>query len=306
MTKEGVKLYYFKAAAGNFGDDLNGWLWDRLLPNVFDGTCYHRQSNREGNDNEDTLFVGIGTLLNEQIPPSPRKIVFTSGAGYGHRPRIDKSWLFYAVRGPMTSAELGLPSNVTLGDGAMLLSSVEIPRPERRFDVSYIPHHKSASLGPWKRVCEDLGIHYIDSRDSVDEVLGQIAGSDLVLTESLHGAIVADTYRIPWVAISAHSHINAFKWRDWCASIDVAYRPYRLPSLSPTSRDRGIPSEFRRSTRIMRQRRLLKRVVSQANPLLSAEGIHRDVTDGLLEKLELLKHDFMVGRFESAYRLGSG
>ena len=63
MTKRGVKLYYYKATAGNFGDDLNSWLWDRLLPNAFDGICYHRHSSHERNNNENTLFVGIGTLL---------------------------------------------------------------------------------------------------------------------------------------------------------------------------------------------------------------------------------------------------
>ena len=31
-----MKLYYYKAPLGNFGDDLNPWLWPRLLPDIFD------------------------------------------------------------------------------------------------------------------------------------------------------------------------------------------------------------------------------------------------------------------------------
>ncbi len=28
-----MKLYYYKDVIGNFGDDLNSWLWDALIPN---------------------------------------------------------------------------------------------------------------------------------------------------------------------------------------------------------------------------------------------------------------------------------
>lgn len=306
MMKQPVKLYYYKAEDGNFGDDLNRWLWDRLLPDAFDGICYHRQTDREKNNQESSLFLGIGTLLSQRIPVLPRKIVFTSGAGYGRCPRIDESWLFYAVRGPMTSDQLGLPRDVAAGDGATLLSTVESPQPKRHVELSYVPHHKSAWLDPWKEICKDLGIQYIDSRGNVDDVLDQIASSDLVLSESLHGAVVADTYRVPWIAIHAHPHINTFKWEDWCASIGVAYEPHRLVSPSPTSADPKILSDFRRSARNLKQRRQLLRVVSRARPLLSSDTVHRCVTEGLLERLELLKRDLSRGCFESAYRLGSG
>ncbi len=57
-----MKLYYFIDPSGNFGDDLNPWIWDRLLPDFFD-------------QNADTLFIGIGTLLNHRIPYAAKKIV---------------------------------------------------------------------------------------------------------------------------------------------------------------------------------------------------------------------------------------
>ena len=31
-----MKIYYFKDPVGNFGDDLNSWLWDTLIPGYFD------------------------------------------------------------------------------------------------------------------------------------------------------------------------------------------------------------------------------------------------------------------------------
>ena len=67
---DAMQLYYFKDRHGNFGDDLNPWLWGQLLPEVLRGPS-------------DELFVGIGTLLNHRLPAAPIKHVFGSGHGYG-------------------------------------------------------------------------------------------------------------------------------------------------------------------------------------------------------------------------------
>ena len=87
-------LYYCKIASGNFGDDLNPWLWSRLAPEV----C--QVENK-------TLFVGIGTILTCRIPVEPIKMVFGSGCwGHGPLPRLDDRWKVYCVRGPLTAAPL--------------------------------------------------------------------------------------------------------------------------------------------------------------------------------------------------------
>lgn len=86
----------------------------------------------------------------------------------------------------------------------------------------------------------------------------------------------------------------------------MAYRPYRLLSLWPAPEDEGVVHSLRRSIRFTRQRKLLEKVVSQAEPSLSTDGVYRVVTDRLVEKLELLKQDFKSGHFENAYRLNPG
>jgi succinoglycan biosynthesis protein ExoV len=74
-----MQLYYFKVHHGNFGDDLNPWLWPQLLPELMQGAG-------------DELLVGIGTLLNHRLPAAPLKHVFGSGHGYGRKPVIDGQW----------------------------------------------------------------------------------------------------------------------------------------------------------------------------------------------------------------------
>ena len=91
-----MRLYYYRDPVGNFGDDLNPWLWSRLIPDLLD-------------DQSDELFVGIGTLLNQLVPKATRTVVFGSGAGYGELPEIYETWEFYCVRGPLTG---GLPPPV--------------------------------------------------------------------------------------------------------------------------------------------------------------------------------------------------
>lgn len=71
-------LYFHKDPLGNFGDDLNPWLWPRIFPQTFSGEVFHDPALRQSVPDGETLFPGIGTLLN-----------FGSNTGYGTPPTID-------------------------------------------------------------------------------------------------------------------------------------------------------------------------------------------------------------------------
>ncbi len=55
--------------------------------------------------------------------------------------------------------------------------------------------------------------------------------SKFVIAEAMHGAIVADALRIPWVPVKAYSHILDFKWQDWAESLALNYQPETLPEV---------------------------------------------------------------------------
>jgi hypothetical protein len=42
----------------------------------------------------------------------------------------------------------------------------------------------------------------------------------------MHGAIVADTLRTPWVAVKTKQGILDFKWNDWLNTIGALYNPF--------------------------------------------------------------------------------
>ena len=137
-----MKLHYCKTPSGNFGDDLNTWLWPTLLGENFFDT------------NEDALFLGVGTILNQKIPRTPEKIILGTGTGYQRPPKIDGKFSVFSVRGPLTARALNLPARKSIGDSAYLCLATssfkklfELPKKHK---VSVIPHHQTVATIDWK------------------------------------------------------------------------------------------------------------------------------------------------------------
>jgi succinoglycan biosynthesis protein ExoV len=214
-----MKLYYYKDPAGNFGDDLNPWLWPKLLPDVFD---------------EDTAewFVGIGTLLNHRLPSDGRLHIFGSGVGYGEKMRQDAAVKFHAVRGFKSAHALGLPPELAVTDAAVLLRKVDVPAPARVAGrIGVMLTGASLERFDWQSVCDRAGMVMISCHWSVDRVLAEIQSCDLLLTEAMHGAIVADTLRVPWTPITCSNIVLAFKWEDWLSTLSLSYVPEHIEPL---------------------------------------------------------------------------
>jgi succinoglycan biosynthesis protein ExoV len=215
-----MKPYHWESHHGNFGDDLNLWLWDFLLPGLRDV-------------HSDVLLVGVGTVLNDVLfPKGQRKLVIGSGYGYGAVPDIsDKTlWDIRCVRGEGTAAKLGLPSEMGIVDPAVMVTEMpEFQNLPKIHKKTYIPHWESAEFGMWDTVCEPAGLTYLDPRGEAMSVIRAIAQSEFIVAESMHGAILADAFRVPWVAVSTSTSINSFKWSDWAGSVGTQYEPRYVP-----------------------------------------------------------------------------
>lgn len=222
-----MEVLYYRDPTGklNFGDDLNEIVWRELLPkHVFEA--------------DDVLLMGIGSIFNADLAPlsrtrGKRVFVLGSGAGYWALPPGWEGWNILAVRGPLTAELIGKPE-VAATDSAALLSVLpQIVKlaPERN-DTLFIPHHSSASYGQWKKVAAAAGMTYMDPRWPVPLVMQHFSRAKLVVTEAMHGAIVADTLRIPWIPITIAPDTLPFKWRDWTLSLDLPYEPTLVPASS--------------------------------------------------------------------------
>ena len=215
-----MQIYYYKDSVGNFGDDLNGWLWDRLLPNFFDSDTSVRVSV-------------IGTIINEVMPKADKWFVLTSGVGYGHLPQGfgNDNWKILSVRGPLSAKVLGLGSDKYITDGAALLNTLAEfkPLPENeRSGVIFIPHHHAISVGNWEEVCRLAGVEYVSPQWNAVDVINKIRNAKLVIADAMHAAIIADAMRVPWVPVITSPQINTFKWLDWALTINTPYSPIDL------------------------------------------------------------------------------
>jgi succinoglycan biosynthesis protein ExoV len=225
-------LYQWRGRYANFGDELNSLLWPRLLPGFFDtDPAVH--------------FLGIGSVLDGRHPAAGLKLV--AGAGYGGYeppPRLDANWIIHWVRGPLTARCLGLAPALGLGDPAALLPLAGVPTGSRGDCIGFMPHFESLEFGAWARAAAAAGITLIDPRLDVQSVIAAIRSCRVLLSEAMHGVIVADALRVPWVAIEPLAAVHRPKWLDWADTIglEIAFRRLPASSLSEWMQVSGLAS----------------------------------------------------------------
>jgi succinoglycan biosynthesis protein ExoV len=208
-----MKLYYYQDPKGNFGDDLNPWLWSKLMPEVLD-------------DNPEAILVGIGSILDHWLPTAPMKHVLGSGVGYGRLPIVDEKFVFHAVRGYATAAELRLPSNLVITDAAVMLHRiVDVSKLEKSHEFGFMPSGHSERHYDWEKLCKEVGFNFISCHWSVDKVIDEIGKCKVLISEAMHGAIAADSLRVPWIPLMLDDTVLPFKWKDWLSTLDLPYEP---------------------------------------------------------------------------------
>lgn len=217
-----MKLFYWKGT--NFGDDLNPFIFKKLLPNLLD-------------DDMSTRFFGIGSILGDDLlndHKDSKIVIFSSGYGGYFGPLTSLNALnidVVCVRGPITARLLNLPSSKAITDGAILLKAFDFKSVPKIYKISFMPHWSSEARYPYEKLCNNLDIKYISPRSSVDQVISEILASELIVAEAMHGAIVADTLRVPWVAAQSYKNRYRVKWDDWTQSVGLTFKPLRLPQL---------------------------------------------------------------------------
>jgi succinoglycan biosynthesis protein ExoV len=97
--------------------------------------------------------------------------------------------------------------------------------------VGFMPHYASTDRYDWRSVCADAGLEFLDARGDFKKTLEQMANLRLILTEAMHGAIVADALRVPWLPLQITPTTYVGKWHDWSASIRVPIHFKPLPTL---------------------------------------------------------------------------
>ncbi len=257
-------LYQWRGPVRNFGDELNGLIWPRLLPDYFD-------------DDPAARFLGIGSILDQRHDPAAIKWVAGSGYGGYEAPiALDATWRIHWVRGPRTAAVLGLPLSLGMGDPASLLPLTGLSPLVKPSTVGFMPHFESNSRGAWAEAASAASVTLIDPSGDPRAILDAIGACRVLISEALHGVIVADALRIPWIAIQPLMPIHRPKWADWADALDLDLnaRPLR-PSTALERAWRSPLSRFHAGREMLEQRAHPLRCLGRAGHIERAAGALR-------------------------------
>lgn len=167
-------------------------------------------------------LLAVGTILDRariEIMTQKSNPVYVWGSGYRtnpvflrHSPKIH----WHAVRGPLTRDILWLPRDIPLGDPALVLPQMYDRVPNGK--IICVPHWQSVF-----RAKADLSVMVspLVKRDAVLDTVMTIAGADFVLAGSLHAAIIAHAYGVPWAFWGMCSDNDKVKWQDWTAYLGL-------------------------------------------------------------------------------------
>lgn len=251
-----MDLYYHATRHGNFGDDLNLWLWDSLLPGWRDW-------------DPQRVLVGVGTLLSSTLidrerGAERRYLVAGTGVGYGSGRLPDVSdasrWDIRSLRGPRSARSLGLDEALGIVDPAVMLPTLpEFRDTERSGRPIFIPHESTVERHDWASACGEVELDFVSPRGEAKQVIRRIAAAPLVLAESMHAAIIADAFRTPWVPVRIGHKFLLSKWLDWSDSLEIPLN--QVPPMFPTL-DAAF-GRIRRATSPWRDRK--RRQTNQAN-----------------------------------------
>lgn len=238
----------------NFGDDLNPYFFEKLLDEPV------RFANRTRRH-----LLGIGSILNTVSADS-----IVVGSGLLSREMTPKlpARRIISVRGFLTAESLGYhPGHV--GDPAILVARLFPRSIQPTYRLGLIPHHSQSKQ--WKQLiksdskgksqhslrissgnqtenefserllrqdvlCIDPSWHPLRVIDSISRCQG-------ILSQSLHGLIIADAYGIPngWLAPAAQMNGGDFKFVDYYSTTREPKRSMQTDSIKKFLAARDLP-----------------------------------------------------------------
>jgi hypothetical protein len=207
-----MKIFQHVDWRGNFGDDLNGPFFDEVAPGY---------KSYSGHDR----IYGIGTLLNNENGIIRNSVVFGSGYGYGDSVFCDeRTTKIIGVRGRLTAAALSLPSDKVIGDPALYIDKLRFAKNgiSKAGDSKIViaTNHRSNELWNFNNIDSDY--YFLDpGLISIKDYVETIKNAKLVLAESLHGAIIASVYGVPFIPVAIRAGLEQKKWVDFGSAIDM-------------------------------------------------------------------------------------
>ena len=219
----------------NVGDNITPYLYNKLGRQIkvgFRGKRILGAGSIINHGGSDTVVWGTGALpsyIDYSVP-----LVFD---------RI------LSVRGPLTAHLLsmaGVPEPTVYGDPGLMLSRVFEVHSPKKYRVGLVPHSSDADSAVFQGLRDSIqGSTVIEVRHrDVERFIREISSCDYIISSSLHGIIISDSYGIPNVGIRVGSNVisDYFKFEDYLLSVgrDPVRDYLSAPSGSYTGNNKDI------------------------------------------------------------------
>lgn len=234
------KLELFFCNIPNFGDALNSYMLDNLFQVDVDEKLVETAEMTAIGSILDVLLDSRARDNMVEISPKPIKIW---GTGFKVAPEDDVKLIrpveVSAVRGVLTKnileRMLDKKIDCVLADPGLLVSKL-YKSEEKKYDVGIIPHHTQKNepcmTGALNQYPNSV---LIDVTDNPSDVIRKISECKLILSTSLHGLIVADSFGIPnqWCVCSDKLVGGRFKFDDYYSSFGLCMEPIDITKVYP-------------------------------------------------------------------------
>lgn len=207
ITRHSVALAWFNKQP-NFGDEIS--------PLVIRATT--GMTPRWVSPDYEGKIISTGSVLSYA---RENDLIVGAGLIRPERRSLPKGARVLAVRGPLTAELLGLPlDDLVLGDpGILAARSLGISRAADRAGICLIPHYVDldATREILHRATPTGAIKLVDVRHGPRSVIEVVARSEVCISSSLHGLIVAESLGVPaiWTRVSEDITGGSFKFDDY-------------------------------------------------------------------------------------------
>lgn len=142
-----------------------------------------------------------------------------------------------SVRGNLSKERLenivGHKLDITTGDAGLLANKL-ISNVEKKYEIGIIPHFREKN----EPIFEEASNFYknskfIDLGENPYEVIRNIGECEYIISSSLHGLIVADSFNIPNIRITKTNNMfgDGFKFDDYYSSFGLSSKKIHLESI---------------------------------------------------------------------------
>lgn len=217
---------YFKVTkSNNLGDDLNIDFIEYLSGKMVLKADYCLTVLRRRR----VPIAAVGSILEQVCLKPVPSIVWGTGFKYAHNdinPELICRNTYRAVRGPKTRDIILSKGGICppiYGDPILLISKFYPISVKKKYKYGLIPHKNEFSKVKSELLefgSESKIINIFNYRSWHDVIL-EICSCEYILSSSLHGIIIADSYGIPnlWVRYTDFVDGDGFKYEDYFAGV---------------------------------------------------------------------------------------